>query len=199
MRISLNDLRTCLAQAANIIEIYRLHYPHPDALPRSVDTLRDLLQTHEGKEVNVLKSHLDAQKESVKGHYVAYDDHYDVVILSGLNYCWERFVLCKELFHVVIDSDEYRNVHIGELVEEYTVSWPADINPGPNVTNEMVAEICAMEFLFPYADRVGYISGSGYDSGAIAERYRVPKVFIERYLSAAYMANLKQFFLKAAA
>lgn len=203
MRIRKVDLRACLDKASDIVNIYEGMFIGGKSTPRSVDQLVQLVEVHEQKKVEIRLLDLDANKEAVRGMYVAYDDRYEVVVLSGQNYCWQRFVLCKELFHVILDADEYRSVHVGELVDEFTNTFPLqepghESRPGAHVTNELVAEICAMEFLFPYADRVRIVSGD-YDSSELAERYRVPRVFIEKYLSMDYLANLKEFHIKAAA
>lgn len=202
MRIRKVDLRTCLAKAADIVNIYEGMFLGGKATPRSVDNLVTLLEQHEQKRVEVKLLDLGADAQAVRGMYAAYDDHYDVVVLSGQNYCWQRFVLCKELFHVILDTDEYRSVHVGELVDEFTNTFPmqeagADARPGAHVTNEMVAEICAMEFLFPYADRVRIVAGE-HDPMELAQRYKVPRVFVERYLSSDYLGNLKEFHIKPA-
>lgn len=193
MRILKTDLQACLSQTAEICKVYKSMYLGSGATVRFLDNLVHLVATHEQKQVQILRFEMAAADEQVKGGYVAFDDRYDVYLLGDLNFCWERFVLCKELFHVILDKSEYRNMRIGELVEEFTSAFPADdIRPGPAVTNELVAEICAMEFLFPYADRIS-LASRPHDSSEIAEQYKVPKVFVERYLSDAYCKNLKEF------
>lgn len=199
MRIRKADLQNCLAKAQDIINIYKTDYINGGAIPRSVDTLVDLIARHERKNVEIKLLELTADAQAVRGMYIAYDDRYEVCLLSGQNHCWQRFVLCKELFHVILDNDEYRNMHIGALVEEFTGSFPEiDSRPSPKVTNEKVAEICAMEFLFPYEDRVRLVAGE-YNSGELAQRYRLPRVFVERYLSVDYLGNLREFHMKAVA
>jgi hypothetical protein len=62
----------------------------------------------------------------------------------------------------------------------------------------MVAEIAAMEFLFPYDCRLkeltGPLNGKYLE---IATKYRIPRVHVERYMSDDYMTNLKEYSHKA--
>ncbi|MDN7805428.1 ImmA/IrrE family metallo-endopeptidase [Burkholderia gladioli] len=193
MYIQNAELQVCLAKAADIADIYKLHYLNSNATIRSVDSLVDLIGKHQQKNVLVKETNLPAEGEPIKGFYVAFDDRYEVVVLAGQNYCWKRFVLCKELFHVILDDDEYRSMELGNLVDEYINALPQPIAANPPVAHELVAEICAMEFLFPYAERLA-LSQAQTDAADIAERYKVPRVYVERYLSQRYMDNLAQFY-----
>lgn len=133
---------------------------------------------------------------SARAFFLAHKDGgYQIVHLAGQNLCWQRLVLCKELFHVLLDSEETRNIGIAQHLDEFMTSFPdTDLVPGPAVISEWIAEFGAMEFLFPYADRKLILERGNYDSLDIAQRYRVPRVMIERYLSGEYMRNMAPFF-----
>lgn len=129
-----------------------------------------------------------------KGLVLICQNSYEIWILSGLNFCWGRFVLCKELFHVMIDVKDNEKLfangdienHIDQyLVEEINID-PKTTSPN-NVQAELLAEIAAMEFMFPYTHRV---SQKGKQSSEIAENYKLPKALVEKYMSDSFMHAL---------
>lgn len=119
---------------------------------------------------------------------------YTIVHLKAQNLCWNRLVICKELFHVLLDSEESRNIEISNHLTEFMTSFP-DVSSVPSmaVISEWQAEFAAMEFLFPYADRKIILSKNNFASSDIATRYRIPKLMVERYLSKEYMLFLEEY------
>jgi hypothetical protein len=116
----------------------------------------------------------------------------DIVLAEGLNHCWRRYTICKELFHVMIDREEYRNLDVVAHTEAVSVAFPlADCHPDPAVAAELLSEIAAMEFLFPYAKRQGIMSRREQPNfPAIAQTYRIPQVLVDKYLSQHYLQAL---------
>jgi hypothetical protein len=118
-----------------------------------------------------------------------YEDRFEIYLLAGMNYCWRRYVLCKEYFHAIIDGDDYRNMNIYDHLKEVSISFPdGKSRPDSPVQSEMLAEIAAMEFLFPYGERVSHVANGNLDFANIAEHYKIPQFFVERYLSVEWMA-----------
>lgn len=146
----------------------------------------------EGFAVRVLISDLSEAAQSIKGHFVSKEDgSYDVLLLRGLNFCWKRLVLCKELFHVLMDSEEYRNMALEEHIEGSVGVAITEIKPNNAVMSEILAEIAAMELLFPYAKRIEAIANK-FKPKDIAEKYKCPLLLIEKYLHPSNMQELKR-------
>lgn len=139
------------------------------------------------------------QKEnpSIHGFYIRKPTNYVICVQQNTNLCWRRFVVCKEIFHVLLDSrldgDTYRSTDIFSHVEEVTRTFPiAESRPRESAAIEQLAEIAAMEFMFPYEERVSILrnaeeQGTDVDYFQIADRYKVPQVYIELYLAVGVM------------
>ncbi len=193
MKLREKDVSTVLEKAAEIAETYRMYVLAGNAHKKSVDDLLWLFGEHLGKVIVARELNLQAADLVVRGMYVALDDGtYEIYTLAELGSHEERFVLTKELFHVVMDDEDCRNMDIhGHLVEAQSSFSIGDSEPNTSVACELLAEIGAMEFLFPYADRVTVRerAGDNPDFAEIARRYGIPQLYIETYLSEHMMGE----------
>lgn len=159
--------------------------------PRSVEDFLLYCQSVAQIEVNDHPNHTHTGALP-RGMFIPFDGgRYEIVILPGQKYCWKRFVLCKELFHVLIDVNDKENIFINRDVDSHIEQYMDKSNGLPNtpqnVQAETLAEIAAMEFLFPYSHRLEQV---GTDSGILAHRYKIPKALVEKYLLAHYIDGL---------
>jgi hypothetical protein len=187
-------LAHCLDQANALSDQRRIYGIAADDPLRSVDQLTEICKTYLRKKIRILELDIDKDDSPVFGSTILLrDGSYDICHVKNLNYCWQRFVTCKELFHVVLDEVKYRRIAISDHVDEVTVAFPDDNSrPNMSVVAEILAEIAAMEYLFPYKDReMEFANKHGnIDCRAIADRYKVPLVYIEKYLSPPHMTAL---------
>lgn len=186
------ELGTCFFKTAEITERYLRVCLAPLDPQRSVDNLRDACQAHLGKRISFKELELRREDSAVWGARLVVPDGFDICYVQNLNHCWKRFVVCKELFHVVLDDSDSWNMDLDGHISEVTVSFPEPLSsPGPSVKAEFLAEMGAMEFLFPFAFRQRELQGPHQGNFLeIAQKYRVPQVLIERYLSGDYMKAL---------
>jgi len=196
MYLTTVELEYCLGKATEIAEQFRLEHIGSDDPQRSIDNLAVTCRKRLQIDIKLLK--LDIPKHDAAqwgATFLHGDGSADICIVSDLNYCWERYVLCKELFHVLIDKEAYRNMNIEEHLKETTIAFPNDDSkPKPAVQVEVLAEMAAMEFLLPYECRLKELNGENKGNFlAIAEKYKVPQLLVERYLSLGYMENLAKF------
>ncbi|MCP5263648.1 MAG: hypothetical protein H6929_20045 [Rhodoferax sp.] len=192
MNVSSDDLRFCLDQANLIADNYQLNAQDATNPERS---MRDLLRSCEDAlGARVVVCRVLAPTTAVQGMCLLSDDkNVEIALANDLNTCWTRFVLMKELFHLALDRAEYRNINIAGHVEEYVLAFPDDnARPRKPVVAEFLAEVGAMELLFPYGRRAKALNDST-DYLEIATRHRIPKVYAQRYLSTSYMENLGRF------
>lgn len=194
MKLSAEELQFCIEKSKEIAEQYKLICISGDDPQRSTDYLRECCQQY--LKVKIEEQCIDTDKENsaVLGAFIRHGDGVYTICYAGwLNYCWKRFTVCKELFHVILDREEYRNMDLEAHIMEVTVAFPDhDSDPSPSVRSELLAEIAAMEFMFPYAARVQELNGPHKgNSLAIAEKYKVPQVHVEKYLSDSHMEALK--------
>lgn len=194
MIVSQEHLKVCIDQASLISQAYSLELNEPHTA-RSVSGLFQVVQSMTGSSIDVYEVDVDGDLD-VRGMCLLLPDNkVEIALASGLNRCWERFVLCKELFHVALERDEYRTTDLFEHIEEYTATFPVDSSkPSLPVIAEFLAEVGALELLFPYKDRVALLALEQQPAFLeIATRYMIPKVFAERYLSQSFIESLAPF------
>lgn len=199
MKFQDKDLAHCMLKAKELSEHYMTYALAADSPERSVDLLKEMCARYCAKTVKL--EELDIQKDdtTVWGACFALEaeNQYDIAYVAGLNYCWKRFVICKELFHAVLETQGHHNLNIEAHVEEVTLSFPVDdLEPSEAVKSEFLTEITAMQFLFPYCERIKELDGlaaGNFNFRAIAEKYKVPQILVERYLSKHYMEVFKEF------
>lgn len=116
---------------------------------------------------------------------LTFDDRFEICLLDGMNYCYKKFALCKELFHAILSNPEFMSVDFGAVIEQCVAG--GQLNGG--ASSEYVTEIAAMEYLFPYRDRLMIVKNS-YDVEKVAQEYRLPKLLVEQYLTKSRMDTL---------
>lgn len=197
MQLNPIKLERSIKLARDISDNYSNYALDPRTNVKSTDYLRDICKQYLNKNIEYSLHKMPFTDGLTKGFYISKkDDSYEVVLLSGLNFCWKRLVLCKELFHVVLDEEESRHETVNQLVDDIAMHINLENgNEAPSLPlqTEFLAEISAMEFLFPYTERTLKISSGKLDYSAIAEQYKLPRFYVEMYLSNSFMDVLKDF------
>lgn len=194
MYLSKHDIGRCVDLARDLASHYRQNVLNGDGPCKRLDELVNIIQTYLQKKVTVRQ--LLRNKRSIKAVYFALNDtSYAINLLSGMDEDEERITLCKELFHVVIDTEAYHSTDLYGHVYEVVATFPvADSTPSPSAQSEMLAELAAMEFLFPYADRKVILEANDNpDMAVIAARYGAPQAYVELFCSDPYMEFFAEF------
>ena len=170
---------------------FNLQNKHPKGDIRSVDDFVEFCK-EQYADFSIVELRLPFSGQPVYGSMIQDDNGYHIIELKGLNTCWKRFVLCKESFHIILDIGDkeriFKNSNWDEQVEKTLLSIPDVENSTEDCAAvELLAEICAMELLFPYSSREGWLSESIDD---VAEAVKLPKILIEKYLSKSIMNSL---------
>lgn len=159
---------------------------------RSVQELLIFCRNFVDLPINLL-AHPDSwHNHKAKSFYAKYEDKFDIVYLEDLNNCWMRFCLCKELFHILLQDPSNCSAdlksHVGDV---FAVGIEALDASGMKSTQvEIVAEIAAMEYLFPYSERKKWADSVHINFRNIADQYLIPRDYVEKYLHANSMASL---------
>ncbi|NYE26116.1 ImmA/IrrE family metallo-endopeptidase [Pigmentiphaga litoralis] len=198
MAINLKDdhIAHCLSLASHVSELYGQRVPDRTSTVKSIGYLQDLAEDLTKKPIQYTTVHVSEKTQIIKGFYLAREDYLEIVILEDLNDCWERFVLCKELFHAFIDCDEYRNMDLKvQAAGIYPVfaADPAAVDAILSVDAEYLAEIAAIEFLLPFSERKACLA-AGRSTDSIAEQYKIPAVMVDRYCLPNNMAAMAAHF-----
>lgn len=187
LTIPKQDIIDALNEVYNIQELLRNHYRSYDHQNKSDSDLLDICTRYLNESIKTLTHHTPWDNGSILAFFVAYDDHYDICLLDGLNYCYKKFALCKELFHIVIEKPEFLSINYEETIGKC-------VNGGAlngAYSNEYVAEIAAMEYLFPFKHREEIIANGNIDFDSIASTYRIPRLLVEKYLNEYRMEGLR--------
>ena len=193
-KFGLEDLLFCLEMASQVSEAYDQYVLHPEGRPRSVDDMLWVCSEYLGKKISVFELDLAAEGRSVKAACFANEDgSFEIGVLSGLEEDELRFVLCKEIFHAMLERIECRNLNLYDHVAS-SIEAVVERLPNRAAEAEQLALIAAMEFLFPFATReaiLGRTTGE-LDYAEMASRYNVPLRFVEEVFEDDNVELLRQ-------
>jgi len=133
------------------------------------------------------------------GAYLGVGDYARIQYSAHLNFCWQRFAVCKEMFHCILDvSPSNRVTEIGGLMKlsELLVSGAsrslAEFKPHDT---EQDAEVLALETLFPLELRKRHLEQ--YSAGLITDyqlalRYRIPEDYARIGMYENYIGGIER-------
>jgi hypothetical protein len=173
----------------------QLHIPRNDLKAKVVDLT--------GRQVKIIKTALDVTK--CRGFYLSPQnaEHAfvkmlgtDVIVLAqGMNRCWDRFVIAKELMHMFDQPLEATDN--GEKLDQLLSELGASQNPpSPQAMSETKAFWMAMGALCPEAHRKFAETErqqnkvSDYD---IALRFRIPEQYVPLLFHPRYLEIVASF------
>jgi hypothetical protein len=199
MKVSHKDLCYCWGEARQVREQYRQYSRDGNALPYSVDDLHAVCEKYLEMQIQISDLPPGIGGNIIMGVSVLWERdgvrRGDIRVRQDIPLNDQRFIRCKELFHLVLRDESYRTTRIYEHLEEVFTTFPqVDGDPGPAAISEFLAEVAAMEFLFPFEVRHTALKRPDFED--ISRTYGVPRARIERYLSPQYMACLAEVITK---
>lgn len=143
-----------------------------------------------GKTIGVLYLPADMPEPAMHGTCIVKSDTaFEIILKPGLPPALERFILCKELFEVILGFAGTRQMDLLKHLET-TLFWNGEGSLPLHAAAELVTPIAAGEFLFPHAHREKIIANGGRDDIAgIAKQYDIPESIVEMLMSAHAMAR----------
>jgi len=200
-------LRFCAEKTIGIVDEYDKACgvgPGYDGFPRSADDLDWILQGRTGKPIfhRLLPVRYDQAK--YRSFYVLFPDKFTIYYARDLAGPHLRYYKTKELMQIALEHEGLRTKDIVEFVRNMMIRGSPDsfeLNLGHAATSDTLADIAAMEYLFPWSHRLNYVdivfNGDGNGISEIAERYDIPAFVVQRAFNV--MMPLEQFFKKAGA
>jgi len=95
---------------------------------------------------------------------------------SSLNRCWQRFVVCKELMHLVIDDSSARTPAALEQLSAMTLQITG---PHTRVDSEVLAALAAIEYFLPIGERPSELSVDDPEAILrVATKFRLPQHWV---------------------
>jgi Zn-dependent peptidase ImmA (M78 family) len=109
-------------------------------------------------------------------------------LLDNLNPCWTRFVICKELAHLIMG--EANGARAQNMREQITMAYEIgkSARPDADLSGEQFAWFVAAELMLPIQDRDEFVRRmrSNEDRMSIARSYWVPKAVIDLFSETPY-------------
>lgn len=136
--------------------------------------------------------------QAALGLYGGDGDYARIQFSSSLNFCWQRFAVCKEMFHCILDDDAGNRVTgmegLMKLSEHLVSEASAALESYAPHDTEQFAEILALETLFPLELRLQH--KEGYEAGLITDhqlalRYRIPQDYARVGMYSNYIKRME--------
>lgn len=169
-------------------------------LPISVDAAKEVIEELSGYEVTMRSvffeaTHVYARVEKYKDKTALVD------VRHNLPAPWKRFVAAKELLHLIIDKDEdmspYGDETLDKLVRDGHIGIISQNGDKPPAQSELIAEVAAMELLYPIQNRQTDLQDVRAEKTSFAKlslRYAIPVNFIDTVFSDGYLKTLQKAF-----
>jgi hypothetical protein len=137
------------------------------------------LGTPHGGKFIISAQECDWQASKIRGILLRYNARAEILYSAQLNLCWKRFVVCKELAHLLIDeNNEHYTVDPISLVYRMIT----DVLPkyDDDLESERLAMFAAIELLIPWCLRNEFISMviDAKTDLEIAHYFRVPQAIV---------------------
>jgi len=133
--------------------------------------------------------------KQVSGLLQRYSDHARIIYSGHLNTCWGRFVLCKELAHLLVDTGDHQFTRDPvSLVQQIITKIPLG-GIDNDVHSENLAAIAATEMLLPWKFRKQMVEdfSNGKSDMEIAKQFSVPELIVSmmrgKYGQLSHLAN----------
>lgn len=117
------------------------------------------------------------------GEMRRYGDHAEIIYSSNLNVCWSRFVLAKELTHLLIDTPAHYTTDPVTLLNRIILNYPPGIVD--DIDSEWAAFFGAIFLLIPEAlkSQIHGLHSMRVSDFDIAKKFSVPEKIVSYYLS----------------
>jgi hypothetical protein len=145
--------------------------------------------------IEIVKTSVPFDATHTRGMFERWKSRVNVRIRRDQPMDWLRFAAVKELFHLINDETEDfqpdGTITIIGIVAEYTVISSG--LPHPSIQSEDLAEICALEFMYPYEYReadMAAIKAGNTTVSKIALHYGVPSTLISKAVTPYYHTHV---------
>lgn len=122
----------------------------------------------------------------IKGRLLRYKDKALIEYSKQLPLPWERFVVTKELCHLMMDTNKDFTTDVAGLVEDLVAGgMPRSEAPTAAETSERMCMLAALELLFPFSIRRDIhkaYKDEGMSALTIADHFKIPTHFVENLL-----------------
>lgn len=169
-------------------------YQRTGGTPHPVDLISGMIPLAEADQAAVCGSFkINLEKKIWNSNHVfggvkRYQNSATILYAGDLSTCWRRFVIAKELSHVIFDQEDNYTKNPIELVGSLLAGIALSEGAIAAVTSEQHAVLMAMELILPHScrDEIEGMHRSGFSTLKIATEFRVPERVVENYLRDDY-------------
>lgn len=146
--------------------------------------------TPDGNPYKIVVECKNWQAHQLSGWLFRYPHHAEVFYSASLNTCWSRWVVCKELAHLLIDTEEKHFTKSPELLVQELINKLPAIQFDHEMNSEHLAGVAAIEMLLPwkYRPEMQKMMADGKSDYEIARAFRAPEKFVNLLLRSPYGA-----------
>ncbi len=209
MLLNAQKLLSCFQKAKAIIEHKKLLCLDSGRIPVSVDDVEDVIRDMTNYEIKRVEVKTPSDVVHVRGILERYaDQKARIIIRHNQTEDWKRYVTVKELCHIALDEVEDLSTDgektIEKMIAEETLSKVAQINgtpvqpilPDNEVQSERLAEIMAIEIMYPFSFRkkdLEDLKAGTVTITALALHFNIPEVMIARGLARGWFVLSEKF------
>jgi len=184
-----------ILQASKIRELYQQVVLAGNTDEIDIGELKDVISQYTNIKITVKE--VDWGAHRFLGTIQRFDTHATIYVaakgkkgdVGKITHCEQRFVIAKEMGHLVIDQPDNLTVHAVSLIKELCNPIVAKFDSHQPLQSEYVAEIFAIETLFPYQTRQPHLERirRGEDTAlSVATHFRIPEKRVEMALEKDY-------------
>lgn len=188
-----SKLESTFRKVRDIQDFIRTYAKAPSSLVISVDDVKWAIEEKYGLKITL--ELVDFPGSYIRGMVERYDNGQANIFVKEkqdedptLNEYWHRFIATKEMAHLAIDEKEDWSVDGTETIEDLIREHEIDRGSPPRdgIQSEVLAEIAAVELLYPWEFRQNDID-SGKSNQELSAIHKVPQYVIQRALSPNHM------------
>jgi Zn-dependent peptidase ImmA (M78 family) len=169
-------------------EHYRAYILAPNMNVLSVEDLISVVASMYNTEI--VRREVEFEAEFIRGMLLRYPDRAEIFVRRNLDNDLKRFTTVKEVCHIFLDEKEDWSPDGVQTITDLKNDIILDDELAkPTSQSETVAELAAMELMYPYECRAGDKAGvaNGQQSiSKIALHHKMPSAWVERALSTRY-------------
>lgn len=175
-----------------------------DHIPVSIEDLEWVIGDMYKLTIN--KEEVSFEADFLRGMLERYENgNVRILIWQGQAIDWKRFVTTKELLHLVIDEEEDWSPEGSETIDQLLIesALGTEDNEGTvdnEVQSEVLAEIAAIEILYPYEFREADVRALNDETTTyvkLAMYYEIPEFVVSQALHPQYLQLCQKMWDKA--
>jgi Zn-dependent peptidase ImmA (M78 family) len=171
----------------HVREEYRTYTLSPNMNLLSVEDLFSVVSRM--YKLQILRYGVPFSAEYTRGMLLRYNNKAIIYVRHQLDDDWKRFTAVKETCHVFLDEQEDWSTDgvktIADLQSDLTLSANGQVAKKTS-QSEALAELAAIELMYPYECRMADLQDGSQSSTKIAIQHGMPQAMVERALMDSY-------------